>query len=107
MNHTGRRGRDGSKYRGTDAGGYGKTVLSQLRCGNHAKRQRPYEDILLGTLQVCVEEQKPTPGKLEIHPDGCLPGVWETIPGKPGVWEGEEILQPCLCQQRTGETKGA
>lgn len=107
MNHTGRRGSDGSKYRSTDAGGYGETVLPQLRCGGHAKRQRPSKDILLGTLQVCVEEQKPAPGKLEIHPDGCLPGVWETISGKPGVWESEEILQPCLCQQRTGETKGA
>ena len=102
-----RRGNDGSKYRSTDVGGYGETVLPQLRCGGHAKRQRPSKDILLGTLQVCVEEQKPAPGKLEIHPDGYLPGVRKTISGKPGVWESEEILQPCLCQQRTGETKGA
>lgn len=107
MNHTGRRGGDGSKYGSGDTGGYGETVLPQLRCGGHAKRQRPSEDILFGTLQVCVEEQKPAPGKLEIHPDGCLPGVRKTISGKPGIWESEEILQPCLRQQRTGKTKGA
>lgn len=106
-NRTERRDRDGRKYRSRNAGGYGETVLPQLWCGGHAKRQRPSKDILFGTLQVCVEEQEPAPGKLEIHPDSHLPGVWETISGKPGVWESEEILQPCLCQQRTGETKGA
>ena len=106
-NRTERRGSGGSKYRSRDAGGYGETVLPQLRCGGRAKRKRPSEDILFGILPVCVEEQKPTPGKLEIHPDGHLPGVWETISGKPGVLESEKILQPCLCQQRTGETKGA
>ena len=105
-NRTERRGSGGSKYRSRDAGGYGETVLPQLRCGGRAKRKRPSEDILFGILPVCVEEQKPTPGKLEIHPDGHLPGVWETISGKPGVWESEEILQPCLRQQRTGKTKG-
>lgn len=106
-NRTERRGSGGSKYRSRDVGGYGETVLPQLRCGGRAKRKRPSEDILFGTLQVCVEEQKPAPGKLEVYPDGCLPGVWENISGKPGVWEGEKILQPCLCQPGAGETKGA
>lgn len=56
MNHTGRRGSDGSKYGSRDVRGYGETVLPQLRCGSAAKRQRASEDILLRILPVCVEE---------------------------------------------------
>nr|DAN90148.1 MAG TPA: hypothetical protein [Caudoviricetes sp.] len=56
MNHTGRRGSDGSKYGSRDVRGYGETVLPQLRCGSDAKRQRASEDILLRILPVCVEE---------------------------------------------------
>ncbi len=102
----GRRGGDGCKYRNRDAGGYGEAVLPQLRCGGHAKRQRPAEGFLLGSLQVCLEERASASGKVEIHPACHLPGMRQAIPGKPGIREGKEILQPCLCQPGAGGKEG-
>jgi len=102
----GRRGGDGGKYRNRDAGGCGEAVLPKLRRGGYAKRQGPSKDILLGLLQVCLEEQASASGKVEIHPDCHLPGMRQAILGKPGIRKGEEILQPCLCQPGTGGKEG-
>ena len=56
-----------------------------MREGGLPESERQTEEILLGCLSVRMEEQASKTGELEIDTHCRVPGLWEGVPGKPGV----------------------
>ena len=71
--------------------------------GGLPESERKAEEILHRFLSVRLEEQASKTGELEIDTHCRVPGLWEGVPGKPGVEKQAEILQPRLCQSRQGD----
>ena len=56
-----------------------------MREGGLPESERQTEEILLRCLSVRMEEQASKTGELEIDTDCSVSGLWEGVPGKPGV----------------------
>ena len=67
---------------------------------NHKGRPKK---VLLTGMPVTVEQHPPEAGELEDRAVEDLPGVRQGVFLPAPVWSGTEILQPCLCKQRTLE----
>ena len=67
---------------------------------NHKGRPKK---VLLTGMPVTVEQHPSKAGELEDRAVEDLPGVRQGVFLPAPVWSGTEILQPCLCKQRTLE----
>ena len=67
---------------------------------NHKGRPKK---VLLTGMPVTVEQHPPEAGELEDRAVKDLPGVRQGVFLSASVRVGTEILQPCLCKQRTLE----
>lgn len=77
-----------------------------MRQAYRAKPHREAEEVLLGQVQEPVAFKAPVPTELDEHESCGVSAVRERIPGKPGVTETEEVLQPRLRKPGEGEEAG-
>lgn len=79
----------------------GQGILPKLWGSPGTESYRQTKKILFDCLQERMALEPSECEKLEVNQNGHLPCVFEIIPGKPGVWQGKKVLQPCLCKPRT------
>ena len=76
---------------------------ASVRYGNRTNHKGQTTEVLLTGMPVTVEQHPPETRELEDRAVKDLSGVRQGVFLPAPVWSGTEILQPCLCKQRTLE----